>query len=177
MLEELVVGVYLFCRVLRLAPPWRRTMRAWFMLGNKLAVAPLTGTSWFAMQHAPRCVIVWLLEVIDSCCYDFPRRFSDRQGTSPYEMFCIGIAWCRNQFWFENCANFKVRDRIQAVLCQINPKLAKNQAHQNSSTDEIDDFWDRWNLAFWWHVSSKTAVSGNSSNRWKRWNGWNLISP
>ena len=37
------------------------------MLGNKLAVAPLTGTSWFAMQHAPRCVIVWLLEVIDSC--------------------------------------------------------------------------------------------------------------
>ena len=54
-------------------------MRAWFMLGNKLAVAPLTGTSWYAMQHAPRCVIVWLLEVIDSCCYDLPRRFSDRQ--------------------------------------------------------------------------------------------------
>ena len=41
--------------------------------------------------YAPRCVIVWLLEVIDSCCYDFPRRFSDRQGTSRYEIFCIGV--------------------------------------------------------------------------------------
>ena len=25
------------------------------------------------------------------CCYDFPRRCSDRQGTSRYEIFCIGI--------------------------------------------------------------------------------------
>ena len=60
--------------------------------GEQVGSGPLTGTSWYAMQHAPRCVIVWFLEVIDSCCYDFPRRFSDRQGTSPYEMFCIGIA-------------------------------------------------------------------------------------
>ena len=105
------------------------------------------------------------------CCYDFPRRCSDRQGTSRDEIFCIGIRMMSESVLIENCANFKVRDRIQAVLC------AKNQAHQNSSTDEIDDFWNRWNLAFWWHVLSKTAVSGISPNRWKRWNRWNLISP